>query len=133
MDLNWILLGIDAALVFAMAVTWVLVIATRHDRERLLSEAADLRRSLETLRSDVDRWKAEAQQAKAPQAATFATTATLNTDRRAEALEMLRSGMDAGAVTARLRLSRAEATLLGKVHSLLAPVSPAGNRAETVR
>ncbi len=113
MNLNWILISIDATLLGAMAVIWILVSAIRRDRGRLLAEVADLRSALEALQS----------KAKASQPATFAPTAALNTDRRAEALEMLRYGMDASTVSAKLRLSQAEATLLGKVQSLLTPAA----------
>ncbi len=124
MNVNWILASIDAALVGAMAVTWVLISAIRQDRGRLLSEAGELRRSVEALQSQIGELKAELE-SKAPPAPPkpFTPVAGLNADRRAEALELLRRGMDAGTVSATLRLSEAEANLLGKVQGLLTPAA----------
>lgn len=127
MDTNWILLGIDGALVIAVAVIWLLVSFMRHERTRLSEETAELRRSMETLKAEVGQLHTEAAQLRqAPSPSrTYTGPAVLSTDRRAEALEMLRQGKDAGTVSTTLRLSQAEANLLQKVQGML---SPAGYR-----
>lgn len=123
-DTTWILLGIDAALVVAVTVIWFLVNFRRGERARAAEEIRELRKSMETLGSELALLKVEAAQARQmPPARASAAPGVLNTDRRAEALEMLRQGNDAGAVSATLRLSQAEATLLEKVQGMLAPAS----------
>lgn len=116
-----ILVSIDAALLTAIAVIWFLVAGLRQDRSNAQKEAAELRHLVESIRSEVAHLKAKPADVTPPQPVTSTPSAALNTERRAEALEMLRYGADAGTVSATLRLSPAEATLLGKVQSLLAP------------
>jgi hypothetical protein len=133
MNLNWILIlvSVDAALLAAVLAMAAGMRSQRRDRLRLSDETADLRASLAALRSEVEeerRARAEKDTADEPAAAPsfavpFVPACTLSADKRAEALEMLRSGMDSGAVSAKLQLSEAEALLLEKIHSLLGPVS----------
>jgi hypothetical protein len=128
MDINLILIIADGALVVAVAIIWFLVSAVKEDRAHLSAENAELRRSIEALQLEIGQLKTERTEARpAPsEPRPYVPTPGLSTDRRAEALEMLRHGVNAGTVSATLRLSQAEAALLEKVHGMLSPAGQAG-------
>lgn len=122
MELNWILVGIDGALAAAMAVFWVLVSAMHQERGRALAEATELRQSLGALQLEFLELKERPAEApeNAPGPVPFTPAAPLSADRRAEALDLLRGGMDAATLSTTLQLSQAEASLLEKVQGMLA-------------
>jgi len=133
MNINWILilLGFDAAVLSAML---LVVGMLRRDRKQSQTEVAALRGQLDTLASEVEHHKAQVRdlelQLGEAQRATpavpkpqFVPAPAISADKRAEALEMLRSGADTGTVSVRLHLSHAETALLGKVQVMLRPES----------
>ncbi|HTA67204.1 MAG TPA: hypothetical protein VK776_02955 [Bryobacteraceae bacterium] len=128
MDINLILIIADGALVVAVAIIWFLVTSVKEGRAHLSAENAELRRSIEALQSEIGQLKTEKSEARpAPSdPRPYIPPTGLSTDRRAEALEMLRHGVNAGTVSATLRLSQAETTLLEKVQGMMSPADQPG-------
>lgn len=128
MDINLILIIADGALVVAVAIIWFLVTAVKEDRTRLAAQNAELRQSIETLQFEIGQLKTEKAEARPgpSEPRPYVPTPGLSTDRRAEALEMFRHGVNAGTVSATLRVSQAEAALLEKVQGMLSPAGQPG-------
>ena len=128
MDINLILIIADGALVVAVAIIWFLVTAVKEDRTRLAAQNAELRQSIETLQSEIGQLKTEKTEGRPgpSEPRPYVPTPGLSTDRRAEALEMFRHGVNAGTVSATLRVSQAEAALLEKVQGMLSPAGQPG-------
>ena len=127
MDINLILIIADAALVVAVAIIWFLVTAVKADRTQLSAANDELRRSIEALQLEIGQLKTEKTEVRPTpsEPRPYVPTPGLSTDRRAEALEMLRHGVNVGTVSATLRLSHAEASLLEKVQGILSPATQA--------
>jgi len=123
MKMDWIvnLLAIDVILVCAVAGLAVRISAFRRGLRSAQSETAELRSALETLRSQAEHLRTEAPEVAEVTQREFAPMAALSADQRAEALDMLRNGIDSATVSARLQLPPADAALLANVQSLLGP------------
>jgi hypothetical protein len=119
-NLVMVLVIIDAVLLGAIIVIALVVNAMRRDRQRSVAELIELRSSLDALRSQaVESRPTVSDAGDAPVLAPFVPIAALTTDKRAEALEMLRCGTDSRTVSVRLQIPKADVELLGKVQSLL--------------
>jgi hypothetical protein len=130
MNLNLIALAAVAG-VLLMAVAAIGISARRTGRKlkNSLAQADEMRSTLLTLQAEL----AEARQSalssvEKPTLRAFVPAPPLTADQRAGALEMLRNGADAAAVSATMGLSQPETVLLQKVQVLLESTSQAAEK-----
>src|SRR5580698_10348673 len=110
MSLNLIAL-ITVAGVLMTAIAAIGISARRAGRK--------LKNTLLTLQAELAEVKPQIPSVEKPTAGAFVPAPTLTADQRAGALEMLRNGADAAAVSAAMGLSHPETALLQKVQKLV--------------
>jgi hypothetical protein len=130
-DMNLSLIALMAlALVLETAVVWICISARRTGRKlkNSLAEADEMRSTLRSLQAELAEIGQCTLSVEKPAVRAFVPAPPLTADQRAGALEMLRNGADAAAVSATMGLSHPETALLQKVQKLLDSTAQAAEK-----